>query len=216
VRSTAELYDWELEHLHHRIDQDVGFYLDVAQRVGGPVLELACGTGRIAAHLPDVVGLDLDATMLAAARARGVERVVQGDMQRFAFAAPFSLITVPYNSLQLLPSHEAVVDCLRCAAAHLAPGGLVAFEATDFAAHHDVAPELLAEADGVRLTGSLRIDGPALHYARSFEEDGARHDDVLTLLRSGASSAGEWVQSAGLRLVSTEWSGLGLRVVAQR
>lgn len=219
MRSRAELYDWELVHLHHRVDQDVRFYRQLALATGGPVLELACGTGRVASRLPasvDVVGLDIDHQSLLAARARGVAHVVQGDMRRFAFAARFGLVAIPYNSLQLLLDEAEVVACLRCAAEHLKPGGLIAFEATDFAATGDVEPEVLAEdsEEGVRLIGSLRVEGDVLHYHRRFEADGGVVEDTVSLRRSGSSSAERLVREAGLRVVSAEWFGLGLLVVA--
>jgi hypothetical protein len=164
---------------------------------------------------PGTVGLDLDLDMLRAARRRGVA-AVQGDMRGFAFACRFGLVAIPYNSLQLLDEAGAV-ETLRCAAAHLAPGGVVAFEATDFGADHDVEPEVLASTDGVTLTGWLRVDRAAgvLHYHRRFSCDGAVVlEDVVSLRRSGASSAERLVAEAGLRMVSAEWAGLGLRVVA--
>ena len=220
MRSTADLYDWELQHLHHRIDQDLSFYRGLAIALGGPVLELGCGTGRIAAPLArakvDVVGLDLSHDMLRLARARGVDKVVQGDMRRFAFSEPFALVAIPYNSLQLLLTDDAVVDCLRLAGEHLADRGLVAFETTDFPAEDDVEDTVLAEADGVTLTGSLHVDGDVLHYHRRFHEGGESHHDTISLRRGGASNAERWVADAGLQTVSADWVGLGLRVTARR
>jgi SAM-dependent methyltransferase len=219
VRSRADLYDWELLHLHGRVDQDVGFYRALALAVGGPVLELACGTGRVARRLPGlVVGLDVDHGMLASARRRGVACVVQADMRRFALGGSggFGLIAIPYNSLQLLLDPADAVSCLRCAASHLRPGGLIAFEATDFAAARDVPPEELASADGVTLVGSLTVDAGAdvLHYHRRFTEGGESFEGTVSLRRPGAATAEALVAEAGLRVVSAEWSGLGLRVVA--
>ncbi len=43
----ARLYDWE----HDRFDADITLYLALVRRFGGPVLELACGTGRVLAAL---------------------------------------------------------------------------------------------------------------------------------------------------------------------
>jgi SAM-dependent methyltransferase len=209
VRSTADLYDWEIERLHGRTDQDVSFYQRLAR---GRVLELACGTGRVAAHLPDCVGLDLSLAMLRTARARGVA-CVQGDMRRFAFGCRFGLVCIPYNSLQLLSFDDAVA-CLQVAALHLSPGGVIAFETTDFAVEHDVEPEVLASADGVVLTGWLRVDGDWLHYGRRFTEGGEAYEDCVSLRRSGASSVEPLLAAAGLHMVSSEWAGLGLRVVA--
>jgi SAM-dependent methyltransferase len=214
VRSTADLYDWELLHLHHRVDQDVRFYRQLALATGGPTLELACGTGRVLASIPGVaIGVDIDRQNLLAARRRGLGAVVQGDMRRFAFGCRFGLVAIPYNSLQLLSWDDAVA-CLRCASEHLRPGGLIAFEATDFAAAGDVAEEVLAVADGVSLVGSLQVDGDWLHYHRRFSEGASVHEDTVSLRRAGASTAEALVAAAGLRVVSADWVGLGLRVVA--
>ena len=69
----------------------------------GPVLDLACGGGRLLRLLrrryPDAVGLDLSAELLGLARACGPEfRLVRADMRalplaRESFAAVFSLFT---------------------------------------------------------------------------------------------------------------------------
>lgn len=223
MRSTADLYDWELQHLHHRIDQDVPFYRGLARALAGPVLELGCGTGRVAAPLVkagvDVVGLDINHDMLRLACDRGVVKTVQADMRRFAFAPnTFALVAIPYNSLQLLLEDDAIVACLSLAADCLSPHGLIAFEATDFPAEDDVDDELLAEADGVRLSGSLRVDvdGDVLHYHRRFEEHGATHTDTVSLRRGGAANAERWLGEAGLQTVSADWVGLSLRVTARR
>ena len=42
------LYDWECRHVLKRSDSDLDFWRGVAAaRPGAPVLELACGTGRL-------------------------------------------------------------------------------------------------------------------------------------------------------------------------
>jgi SAM-dependent methyltransferase len=66
----ARLYDWEHDPFRDDVDVMVGF----ARRFGGPVLELACGTGRLLAPLAqaglDVTGVDSSPAMLERARAR--------------------------------------------------------------------------------------------------------------------------------------------------
>ncbi len=66
----ARLYDLDLSEA----PGDVELYIALAQRTGGPIVELAVGTGRIAVPLAleghRVVGVDLDAAMLARARTR--------------------------------------------------------------------------------------------------------------------------------------------------
>ena len=47
----ALLYDWECEHVLGRTDHDLPWLIAVANATGGPVLELACGTGRVSVPL---------------------------------------------------------------------------------------------------------------------------------------------------------------------
>ena len=67
--SLARLYDVDL------LDDpgDVDLYLALASRTGGPILEIAAGSGRVALPLAqagyDVTLVDIDAGMLARARA---------------------------------------------------------------------------------------------------------------------------------------------------
>ena len=187
MRSRAELYDWELAHVAPArwAGSDLAFYAEVAARTGGAVLELGCGTGRLTVPL-HAVGLDRDAAMLAVARQRGARRLVRADMRRFALGCRFGMVAIPYNSLQLLPTDEDRVACLRRAASHLRLGGVVALEVTDFQAGavvDTVDPELLAEAEGVTLHGGLVHDRAArvTTYHGRFEEDGDVRVDHVRL-----------------------------------
>ena len=113
------------------------FYLDLADRVGGPVLELACGSGRLTLPLArggrEVVGLDVSPAMLDAARVKAVRaglevRWVRGDMETFDLNGRFGLILVSCNSLGHLTEPDALDRALRRIREHLAPGGLFAFD----------------------------------------------------------------------------------------
>jgi SAM-dependent methyltransferase len=113
------------------------FYRDVAAHAGDPILELACGTGRLAVPLAadghEVVGLDASPSMLGAARAKaeanGVELdLVQGDMRDFDLGRRFALVIVSCNSLAHLVRNEDLASCLAAVARHLAPGGVFAFD----------------------------------------------------------------------------------------
>src|SRR5215210_1882603 len=68
----APFYDWENARTLGR--RDVPFWRNLALNAGGPVLELGCGTGRIAIPLgragAHVIGIDRSDAMLARARAR--------------------------------------------------------------------------------------------------------------------------------------------------
>ena len=218
MRSPAELYDWELAHVSRRARQDLPFYAALAGARAGPVLELGCGTGRLTVPL-DAVGLDIDRAMLAVARRRGAGRLVCADMRRFALAGRFSLVAIPYNTLQLLATDAEVTACLRGAAGHLLPGGRVGFEVTDFqrgAVRTEVPAALLARADGVTLHGALSHDlaGRVTTYRRCFEEGGAQRHDELRLRCLGREDVERLVARAGLALVELVEDGPRLLVAA--
>jgi SAM-dependent methyltransferase len=120
----ARLYDAEYES----IDADLGFYLD--HLVPGSVLELACGTGRLAAALSrqsrQVVGLDAAPAMIARARQHSepVEWVIAG-MADFSLGRTFGNIVIPFSGLAFLPDRDAQLRCLVCCRKHLASSGLL-------------------------------------------------------------------------------------------
>jgi SAM-dependent methyltransferase len=131
----AELYDdWS-----RSVTEDVGFYVDEALTAGGPVVELAVGTGRIAvptalAGVP-VVGVDSSPGMLAVARRRaeaaGVSDDVDlrlGDIRRPPVEGPIPLVTAPFRSLLHLHSDADRLAVFRAAADLVAPGGRFIFD----------------------------------------------------------------------------------------
>jgi SAM-dependent methyltransferase len=130
--SYAPYYDWENARTMGR--RDVAFWTRVAQQVGGRVLELGSGTGRLTVPLRragvQVVGVDRSAAMLArvgprARRGRGpVPAIVRGDITALPFApATFALVMAPYGMVQSLLSDALLARTLREAARVLPPGG---------------------------------------------------------------------------------------------
>ncbi len=126
------MFDADLYRLVHRGNPgDLAFYRRLCRGVGR-VLELGCGDGRvaepIAADGASVVGIESHPDMVAACAGKGFE-VVSGDMGAFELPGPpFDRIIVPYTALYCLADDDAVVECLRCIARHLAPDGLFAFD----------------------------------------------------------------------------------------
>jgi SAM-dependent methyltransferase len=143
----APFYDWENARTVGR--KDVPFWRRIAAASPGRVLELGCGTGRIALPLAragaTLVGLDRSAPMLARAARRasalrsalrGRLRLVRGDIRTAPFrAGGFSAVIAPYGVLQSLTSERDLIATLESAARVLAPGGLLGVDLVPDVAH---------------------------------------------------------------------------------
>jgi SAM-dependent methyltransferase len=95
---------------------------------GGPALELAVGTGRVAIPLADrglrVSGLELSQPMADRLLAKRADiPVVVGDMATARVPGEFGLVYVVWNSIGNLRTQAEQVACFANAARHLAPGG---------------------------------------------------------------------------------------------
>jgi len=129
----APFYDWENAQTVAR--RDVPFWQRLAIVHEEPVLELGCGTGRIAVPVAKagarVVGVDRSAPMLARAqrrlkRARIADRamLVRGDIRTLPFRCRFPLVMAPYGILQSLTRERDLADTLASVARTLERGGL--------------------------------------------------------------------------------------------
>jgi hypothetical protein len=128
---TAASYD---DHLRGDEDETVDFLAELA--AGGPALELAIGTGRIALPLAArgirVDGIDLSTPMVAKLRAKpgGEELAVTiGDFAEVPVEGTYRLIYVVYNTLFNLLTQELQVRCFENVAAHLDGDGRFVVEA---------------------------------------------------------------------------------------
>ncbi len=137
---------------------DLGLWEELADRAGGPVLELGAGTGRVSLHLArrghETVGLDSDPELIAALRERGAGlplRALHADAREFALEDEIALVLAPTQMLQLLPDPEARLACLRRIGDALRPGGRFAAAILEGMPEPDGAPPPLPdvrEVDG--------------------------------------------------------------------
>ena len=114
-------------------DADMAHWEELAEATEGPVLDLGCGTGRVALRLArrgyEVVGVDVDAVLVEELRARSVGLSAEGavgDARRFDLGRQFGLVLAPMQLVQLLADESERLACLVAIAAHLGPGGLAA------------------------------------------------------------------------------------------
>lgn len=126
------------------VDGDVDFYLGLARETGGPVLDVGCGTGRVAVPLADdghdVLGVDLSAPMLRIAEERRRTlpaevaarlSLAQADMTTLSLGRDFALIVAPFRVFQFLLTTEAQRRALTAFRSHLRPGGRLVLDLFD-------------------------------------------------------------------------------------
>jgi SAM-dependent methyltransferase len=124
------LYDAE-----NRWDAADDFYLALTQQVGGPVLDVACGTGRLARAIAQadlqVTGMDIMPAMLERARALSQQLSiawVQADCRTSDLAQQFRCVLMTGHAFQNLLTDADQHAFLARAYDHVAVGGTLAFE----------------------------------------------------------------------------------------
>jgi SAM-dependent methyltransferase len=132
-RQTAHIYDFDPRPI---AKDDILFFLDLAKDISGPILELACGTGRVTIPLAtagyNVWGLDLSQDMLNqfAVKVKNLDskiasriHVSKNDMADFRLDKKFKLIIIPFRTFQALSDNEQMSNCLKCVKSHLGIDG---------------------------------------------------------------------------------------------
>ncbi len=142
----AEVYD----SVYSYVRDDIPFYVGLAKQSAGPVLELGCGTGRVAIPIAEagveVVGLDVSQAMLDVAKAKAADldklELVHGDMRDFDLDRRFGLAIVPFRGFLSLLTVEDQRNTIFNVKRHLAPNGRLAFNV--FVPNHEM---LVQEGD---------------------------------------------------------------------
>jgi len=131
----ADIYD----SVYSYVRDDIPFYVEMALGSGGPVLELGCGTGRVAIPVAEagvnITGLDFSQAMLEVARRNERQRatlsgsitLLHADMRDFHLDERFALVIIPFRGFLSLLTVEDQVKTLGAIKSHLAPGGRLAF-----------------------------------------------------------------------------------------
>lgn len=143
-------------------DGDLALWQQLAAGADGTLLDLGCGTGRVALDLAKhghrVRGVDLDPALVAAfnerAEAAGLTAMATAaDAREFDLGEEFAIVLAPMQFLQVLGGAGERIACLRSARRHLRPGGRVAAAIVD-----GMPPELVEEAPPP-LPDTREIDG---------------------------------------------------------
>ena len=193
--SWDEAFASHYEEWSAHMTADVAFYIELARKADGPLVELAIGNGRVAIPVAQatgrrVIGIDSSPAMLEQARARATQAGVEldlheGDMRDLAVDEPAALIYCPFRALLHLPTWADRRRTFERVAASLRPGGRFAWNA--FAFDHRIA---------ARLDGQHQ-DAPVPHTIRYSVGDN-RIDIVLD---DGGRSSLRWA-------TRNEWLGL--------
>ena len=162
---------------------DLPVWHALADEYGGPVLDLGCGTGRVAlalaVHGHEVVGVDADPDLARALTERAREsslpvRAHAADARSFSLGSPHPLVIAPMQVVQLLGGAAGREAMLSTVAGHLSPGGLLAvaladpFEAVPVGEALPPLPDVL-EIDGWVLSSTpvdVRDEGDAVAIDR--------------------------------------------------
>jgi len=123
----------------------IAFYSDLAGEVGGPALELACGTGLVTLSVAcrgiRTTGVDLCRPMLDEARRKAALQAVdidwvEADARDLDLGRRFRLVILTGNAFQAFLTRADQDRLLRSVWRHLADDGLFAFETRNPAGHH--------------------------------------------------------------------------------
>jgi ubiquinone/menaquinone biosynthesis C-methylase UbiE len=137
ARDFARFYDWTCVERN----EDIPFYLTLARKHGAPLLELACGTGRVTIPLARqgfaITGIDISPEMLAITQeklnreipeVRARVRLLQADMTAFDLPDCVNLAFIPVASFFHLHHRGEKRRCLSSVRRHLSPRGVLAVD----------------------------------------------------------------------------------------
>lgn len=136
----AEIYDSQYAN-YHAISGDIQFYNHYAASARTPVLDLGCGTGRIAIALASggnkLIGIDISERMLAQAKKKieGLDSsikhrisLIRADMRDYKLNTAVDFAYSGFRSFMLLTDQEDQVRALTNALLHLNKGGRLAID----------------------------------------------------------------------------------------
>lgn len=135
--SFSAYYDLEYGHK----ENDLDFYLDMAEHFDSPVLEIGVGTGRVALDLAlngfEVFGVDNSRQMLDIAenklghfkkKLKAPVHLLCADMRDFSLQQKFTLAIIPFRAFLHNMTLQDQLDTLKNIKRHLKPQGMLALD----------------------------------------------------------------------------------------
>lgn len=137
--NTADYYDYDNRDI---IKDDLDFYVELAHKTKGTMLELASGTGRVSLYVAEKTRRKLECVELSETMVGRFNQKLEttyrhlhdlinvqvGDMTQFKFNEKFEYIMIPWRALQYLPEQELAVTCLKRVYDHLTDNGIFVFD----------------------------------------------------------------------------------------
>jgi SAM-dependent methyltransferase len=164
--ATPELYD----QIYASFRADIGYVVRLAREVKGPVLEVACGSGRLLLPMleagADADGFDVTPEMVEATRqrvsAKGLKsHVAAADMRDFTMPRRYRWILIGFNTFYHNLTQADQIATLRCCREHLLEGGslsIIAFHpSVSLLANAGGAPNLAMDHDRTNAAGRIKV-----------------------------------------------------------
>lgn len=191
--------NYDLEEASH-VNQPITFYGSLAKEYGGPVLEVACGSGLVAIPIAScgfaVTGIDICTPMLEHARIKAEHlnlnvEWIEADARTFDLGKIYRLIYMTGNAFQAFLGRKDQDAMLNAVKRHLGAESVFAFETRNPSGHdletQDVEEEWYTytntEGNHVKVSGTQRYDrkGKVLHwttYRRWQNKDGNQEKET--------------------------------------
>jgi SAM-dependent methyltransferase len=205
-------------------NEDLALWQSLAMQHGSPILDIGCGTGRVALDLARagfaVIALDNDPALIDALAQRTGDLPIEAsvaDARDFSVERKVPLAIVPMQTVQLLGGGSQRAQMFECLRAALRPRGVAAFAIADARTATTSPDDLLPapdmrevdgivyasrpvavvdEGDSVSIHRSREIVDTAGHYSETSDRIVLDVLDADTLEAEGAT--------AGLRVLPRE------------
>lgn len=197
----AEIYDAE-----NPWGADDDFYLALTKEVRGPVLDVGCGTGRLARAIAQsglpVTGIDITPAMIERARAMSQQMPITwvlADCRSFTLAQRFHCVLMTGNAFQNLLTDADQNAFLSRAADHIAAGGTLAFETRNlegknYGNHSELTP----------WRSFQDLNGRWIDVSVASRFDAQTMVDHVQLVRTVRETGETWPSQIALRYISAQ------------